>query len=181
MVKRAEQLQQSAELRTDFTLLIDGEARTSATMLDVINPATGLVFARCPAAGRAELDEAVAAARRAFPAWRDAGFVERTRLIRAFTAALRAEQDALARLLTTEQGKPLSQSLAEIDRGAAQSDDMVGIEIPVELLIDNERRAHRAALSPARRRRHHHAVERAGERSRSGRSSRRSTPATRRY
>jgi acyl-CoA reductase-like NAD-dependent aldehyde dehydrogenase len=139
MVKRAEPLQQSAELRTDFTLLIDGEARTSATTLDVINPATGRVFARCPAAGRAELDEAVAAARRAFPSWRDAGFAERTRLIRAFTAALRAEQDTLARLLTTEQGKPLAQSLAEIDRGTVQADDMTGIEIPVELLIDNDR------------------------------------------
>jgi len=42
--------------------------------------------------------------------------------------------------LTREQGKPLSQSIAEIDRGAAQSDGMVGIEIAAETLIDDDER-----------------------------------------
>ena len=60
-----------AELVTDFTLLIDGEPATGSSTLEVINPATGQVFARCPAAGRKELDRAVMAARRAFPGWRD--------------------------------------------------------------------------------------------------------------
>jgi acyl-CoA reductase-like NAD-dependent aldehyde dehydrogenase len=47
------------DIRTDFSLLIDGAAASSSSSLDVINPATGLVFARCPAAGRDELDRAV--------------------------------------------------------------------------------------------------------------------------
>ena len=52
-----------ADIRTDFSLLIDGAAASSSLSLDVTNPATGQVFARCPAAGRNELDRAVAARR----------------------------------------------------------------------------------------------------------------------
>ena len=51
---------------------------------------------------------------------------------------LRANQSELAELLTREQGKPLAQSAAEIDRGTAQSDGMVGIEIPTEVLVDDK-------------------------------------------
>ena len=50
---------------------------------------------------------------------------------------MREHQNELAELLTREQGKPLAQSVAEIDRGAAQSDGMVGIEIPVEVIADD--------------------------------------------
>ncbi len=131
---------QSLTLRTDFSLLIDGEARQAAASLDVINPAYGQVFAHCPAAGQAELDEAVTAARRAFESWRQTSYEQRAGLIRELAAALREHQDALADLLTREQGKPLKQSVAEIDRGAAQSEGMVGIDIPVETLIDDEQR-----------------------------------------
>ena len=136
MAERAESL----TLRTDFSLLIDGEASQAAERLNVINPAYGQVFARCPAAGPAQLDAAVAGARRAFESWRQTSYEYRAGLIRELAAALREHQDALAELLTREQGKPLNQSVAEIDRGAAQSEGMVGIEIPVETLIDDEQR-----------------------------------------
>jgi len=68
--------------RTDFSLLIDGESVTTGTSLDVINPATGQVFARCPAAGRPELDRAVGAARRAFSSWSELSFEDRTNAIK---------------------------------------------------------------------------------------------------
>jgi acyl-CoA reductase-like NAD-dependent aldehyde dehydrogenase len=124
-------------LRTDFSLLIDGKLEQSIGHLDVINPALGTVFARCPAAQQSELDRAVAAARRAFSAWRARSFAERAALVRQLSQRLREQQNELAELLTREQGKPLAQSVAEIDRGAAQSDGMVGIEIPVEVLADD--------------------------------------------
>ena len=124
-------------LRTDFSLLIDGKLEQSAHHLAVINPALGTVFARCPAAQQAELDRAVAAARRAFTAWRARSFAERAALVKQLSQQLRAKQNELAELLTREQGKPLAQSVAEIDRGAAQSDGMVGIEIPVEVIADD--------------------------------------------
>ena len=133
MAQPADQL----HLRTDFSMLIDGELRDGKQMLDVINPAYGTVFARCPAAGRAELDAAVAAARRAFAAWKGTSYAERASLVKTLSGRLRERQDELALLLTREQGKPLAQSVAEIEGGAAQSDAMVGIEIPVETLVDD--------------------------------------------
>src|SRR5689334_13397892 len=129
--------EESVALRTDFSLLIGGELVQSAQHLDVINPALGLVFARCPSAGAGELDRAVDAARRAFPAWRARSFAERAALVKQLSQKLREHQQKLAELLTREQGKPLAQSVAEIDRGAAQSDGMVGIEIPVEVIADD--------------------------------------------
>src|SRR6187551_4026019 len=80
------------DIRTDFSLLIDGAPANSSSCLDVINPATGQVFARCPAAGRDELDRAVAAARRAFPAWRDLSFAQRAARIHAFCESLKQHQ-----------------------------------------------------------------------------------------
>jgi acyl-CoA reductase-like NAD-dependent aldehyde dehydrogenase len=136
MAKRAE----SIALRNDFSLLIGGALETSDEHLEVINPALGEVFARCPAATRGHLDRAVKAARAAFPAWRDKSFAERAALVKKMSRLLREKQSELAELLTREQGKPLAQSVAEIDRGAAQSDGMVGIEIPVELLVDDNER-----------------------------------------
>ena len=46
-----------------YTLMIGGQSVGAAAQLDVVNPATGQVFAHCPAAGATELDDAVAAAR----------------------------------------------------------------------------------------------------------------------
>jgi acyl-CoA reductase-like NAD-dependent aldehyde dehydrogenase len=134
MAQRAE----SMTLRTDFSLLIDGKLEQSDQQLDVINPALGEVFARCPAANRSQLDRAVKAARAAFGAWRDKSFAERAALVKKSSEVLRAHQSELAELLTREQGKPLAQSAAEIDRGTAQSDGMVGIEIPTEVLVDDK-------------------------------------------
>jgi len=136
-VSLTESSRDSIALRTDFSLLIGGELVQSAHHLDVINPALGTVFARCPAAQAPELDRAVDAARGAFPTWRARSFAERAALVKRLSQRLRERQNELAELLTREQGKPLSQSVAEIDRGAAQSDGMVGIEIPVEVIADD--------------------------------------------
>jgi acyl-CoA reductase-like NAD-dependent aldehyde dehydrogenase len=140
MPERAQDVQADAAKRTDFSLLIGGELVGGNEHLDVINPATGKVFARAPAASRAQLDEAVHAARAAFESWRTKSYEHRAELVRAFAQKLREHQDELAQLLTREQGKPLSQSIAEIDRGAAQSDGMVTIEIASEVLIDDDQR-----------------------------------------
>jgi acyl-CoA reductase-like NAD-dependent aldehyde dehydrogenase len=89
-----------AMLRSDFTHSIDGQPATSAHWLDVINPATAEVFARAPSATRAQLDQAVAAARRAFQDWSGTSYEMRRALIGQVAAALRNNQEALAQLLT---------------------------------------------------------------------------------
>ena len=129
-----------ADVRTDFSLLIGGELLTTTSSLDVINPATGQVFARCPEAGRPELDRAVDAARRAFPAWRDLGYADRAARIRAFCDTLRQHQEELARLLTMEQGKPLGQAKDEITRAASQSEGLTQIAVVPQVIEDNEQR-----------------------------------------
>src|SRR5262249_50022038 len=127
-------------METKFALLIDGELCQSAAALDVINPATGAVFARCPAAGSAELDKAAAAARRAAGPWSAASFEDRAGAIKRMSAVLRANQDSLAELLTREQGKPIGQSRDEIGRAASQSEGMAAIAIPIEKISEDAER-----------------------------------------
>jgi acyl-CoA reductase-like NAD-dependent aldehyde dehydrogenase len=129
-----------ASLRTDFSQLIDGQLVSGTPALEVINPATGAVFASAPRATRAQLDSAVAAARRAQPAWREATFAQRRACIESFCTALRARQEELAELLTQEQGKPLAQAREEIVRAASLSSGMTAISIEGEVLIDDAQR-----------------------------------------
>jgi acyl-CoA reductase-like NAD-dependent aldehyde dehydrogenase len=129
-----------ADFTAPYALLIDGQLVRTSAQLDVVNPATGAVFAQCPAAGAAELEAAVAAARRAFPAWRALGFAERAGYVARCAAALEANQEPLARLLTQEQGKPLGQSKDEIARAATLSVGMTRIEIRSEVILDNAER-----------------------------------------
>lgn len=128
------------DYQAPYRLLIDGQLVEATTHLEVINPATGKVFARCPAAGAAELDAAVAAARRAFPAWKEQGYAARAALVARFAAALEAEKEPLARLLTQEQGKPIGQSRDEISRGATLAVGMTKIAIGSEVILDNAER-----------------------------------------
>ncbi|RYY27922.1 MAG: aldehyde dehydrogenase family protein [Sphingomonadales bacterium] len=95
-------------------LLIDGALVDGAATLDVINPATGQVFASAARADAAQAEQAIAAARRAFTGWSALGYQARGAQLRALTAALAERSDDLARLLTTEQGKPLPQARNEV-------------------------------------------------------------------
>jgi len=127
------------QLISDFFHLIDGDLIGSDDHLDVINPATGGVFARCPSANRAQLELAVAAARRACAGWKGTSFEERAVLLGKLAQALEANQDRLGELLTREQGKPYAQSQAEIGRGGGQLIGLSRIPIPVEVLLDDAR------------------------------------------
>ncbi|MEO8315727.1 MAG: aldehyde dehydrogenase family protein [Pseudomonadota bacterium] len=128
------------DFNAPYLLLIDGQLVDTAARLDVINPATGDVFTNCPAAGSAELDAAVTAARRAFPAWKALSFAQRAGYLSRFAAALESQQEPLARLLTQEQGKPVGQSRDEISRGATLCVGMTKIQLGSEVILDNAER-----------------------------------------
>jgi len=134
----ASQAESRSDLLTDFSHLIDGQAVTSDDWMDVINPATGRAFARCPKAVRGELDRAVAAARKAFTAWSKTGYDERVEYLKRMAEALEDSQDWLGELLTREQGKPVAQARGEIGRGKGQLTGLSSIPIPVETLVDDE-------------------------------------------
>jgi acyl-CoA reductase-like NAD-dependent aldehyde dehydrogenase len=130
----------TAQLRTDFAHLIDGEMVSGKEWFDVVNPATGKAFARAPLLSRAQLDHAVAAARRAFPAWRATSVADRRAAIGRMAQILTDNAAELAQLLTLEQGKPVGQSRDEISRAATQSVGMADILIADELLEENAQR-----------------------------------------
>ena len=98
----------------EFKLLINGNLVPGVAKLDVINPATEEVLAEAPRADRAQLNEAIAAAKAAFPTWSAKPTRERGALLGKLADALEAKQDEFARLLTQEQGKPLSEAHWEI-------------------------------------------------------------------
>lgn len=105
----------------EYRLLIGGERIDTREHFPVINPATGNVAGLAPAATAAHLEQAVAAAKRAFGSWR--GTPEETRRAACRTLADRIEAHAepLARLLTLEQGKPLNGLGSRFELGGAQA------------------------------------------------------------
>src|SRR6476619_7075475 len=110
----------SAPSYPDTLLLIDNQWRAAAgdKTLDVMNPATGQRIGRVARASTADLDLALAAARRGFDAWRWVPSNERAAIMRTAARLVRERVDAIARLLTMEQGKPLAEARAEVLAGA---------------------------------------------------------------
>ena len=84
----------------------------------VSNPASEEPLAHVAIASAATVDRAVAAARRAFPAWRDAGPHKRAARLRALAAVVDERRDTIARTLTAEQGKPLDEARGEVSKVA---------------------------------------------------------------
>ncbi len=84
---------------------------------DVTNPARGEVIARAPLSSGAEVDEAVAAALRAFPSWRDTPVVTRAQVLFRFKVLLEEHFEELARTVTTEHGKTLDEARGSVRRG----------------------------------------------------------------
>src|SRR5262249_51234017 len=85
--------------------------------LDVRNPARGEVIARTPLSTGRDVDAAVAAAAKAFPAWRDTPPVVRARALFKFKNQLEDHFEELARIVTTEHGKTLDESRGSVRRG----------------------------------------------------------------
>ena len=102
-----------------FKLLIGGKLIDAASELDVVNPATGQVFARCPRADEGLLNEAVAAAKAAFVGWSRLPAAQRSSRVLALADALENHGADFARLLTQEQGKPLFLAEIEVAQSAA--------------------------------------------------------------
>ncbi|MFT4115278.1 NAD-dependent succinate-semialdehyde dehydrogenase [Bradyrhizobium sp.] len=102
-------------------VLIGGQwtAAASGKTIDVIDPATGTKLGTVPSVGADETRAAIEAAHNAFPAWSGKTAQERAALLRRLADELLANQDALAELLTREQGKPLAEAKGEVGMSAA--------------------------------------------------------------
>ena len=96
---------------------INGEFVDAASQgaIEVTNPATEEVLDEVSAGAPEDVERAVAAAKQAFPAWRQTTAVERAQMLHQAAAKMREHFDELARLLTLEEGKPLPENEEELD------------------------------------------------------------------
>jgi succinate-semialdehyde dehydrogenase / glutarate-semialdehyde dehydrogenase len=101
-------------------LFINGEwtHALAGRTLPVVNPATGEVIGTVAHAERADLDRALEAAAAGFKTWRKTGAFDRYKTMRKAAQIFRDRADAIAPLLTQEQGKPLTEARLEVLAGA---------------------------------------------------------------
>lgn len=97
------------------------------------DPATGQVVWQGKSTSRQELDQAVTAAREALEAWSSRSLDDRVALARAYAERLKAHRQELAEAISREMGKPLWESLGEVD-------SMIG-KVPISIQAQHERRS----------------------------------------
>jgi succinate-semialdehyde dehydrogenase/glutarate-semialdehyde dehydrogenase len=104
----------------DVSLYIDGawSAAVEGATLPVLNPADGSEIGRVAHASRADLDRALAAAERGFRIWRKTSGFDRAATLRRAADLMRERAEAIAPLVTMEQGKPLKEAATEASAAA---------------------------------------------------------------
>ncbi|QRV84439.1 aldehyde dehydrogenase family protein [Ceratobasidium sp. AG-Ba] len=90
---------------SEYSHTINGKSVTSPTTLEVINPATQQKIADVPVATKEQLDEAVAAARAAFPGWSATPVDERAAIVNKIADVVEENIEEYKKILTLEQGK----------------------------------------------------------------------------
>ncbi|OJJ06641.1 hypothetical protein ASPVEDRAFT_140236 [Aspergillus versicolor CBS 583.65] len=123
---------------TTFRNVINGELTTTAETRHGINPATKQPNPEVPLSTQDDVDRAVDAARTAFKTWSRTTFDERRKAISAFADSIDANKDALAALLTQEQGKSLGQAAQEIGMAVIWARTLSTLEIPENVLQDKD-------------------------------------------
>jgi acyl-CoA reductase-like NAD-dependent aldehyde dehydrogenase len=124
----------------EFTMTIGGEPARAAAAFDVDDPATGEIVASAPECSRDQLDRAMRSAMEAMPDWQSDQAARRAAL-GALAAEVEASRDELALIITTEQGKPLSESRSELADAVSDLRYFADLEIPADVLGDGSRAA----------------------------------------
>lgn len=99
-------------------LFINGEWIKTADYKDLINPATGKVFAEIAQADEKQVQDAIKAAHDAFHPWKNLELKDRNQYLHNIADLLEEHADRLAEIMTIEQGKPLKESKLEVIAGA---------------------------------------------------------------
>lgn len=123
---------------TDFKMLIGGQLVEGDHTLDVINPATGSSFATVARASAAQADQAIAAAKAAGPAWAATSLEDRRKIVLALADAIAARSDEIARVLTSEQGKPLPEAQGELSWTDGYLRHYCTLDLPDRIIQDDE-------------------------------------------
>ena len=125
---------------SNYAMIIGGKRINTGRTFDVLNPADETVVAACPEGTVALVDEAVAAARSAFPAWAALADAERVAKLQAVADLIEKNHAELAELVTREQGKTQSGPGANLEAGGtvAWTRATAGLNLPVETLQDDK-------------------------------------------
>jgi len=132
-----------------YKMLIDGELVSANTTREVINPVDETVAAIVPDADVAMMDRAIAAAKRAWPAWRDTPIEERGAVLRRMSQIVSENAAELASLLIKETGRPQGVAQFEIGLCTRFVDYFAEQRLDPELIVDEPHRrveAHRKPL-----------------------------------
>ena len=121
-----------------FQMLIDGAMTDGALPHEVINPATEEIVAVSSRASQEQMEQAIAAAKRAYPGWAATPIETRSEALLALSKAIQDNADDIARILTQEQGKPLSEATREMLGAAAIIGAIAKLRLPVELIEDSD-------------------------------------------
>jgi acyl-CoA reductase-like NAD-dependent aldehyde dehydrogenase len=122
-------------------MLIGGELRDALRKIDVVDPCTGKTFAAAPDADAADVERAVAAAKAAWPAWRDKAASARGDVLRAMAASIKEHADELCALLVQETGRPLGLAQFEIlHLATSYLEYYAGLEVQPELIVEDDTR-----------------------------------------
>src|SRR5580700_3094512 len=128
-------LYKETRMAAGYTMTIDGKSVKGSKSTGVINPATGKIFAEVPDCSKAELDQAMNAAQKAFPSW-SKDINARRKVLQDCAAALQQPPEGLARTLTLEQGKPLDKAGQEIMGTSMWCAYTAMLDLPAEVLQD---------------------------------------------
>ncbi|MGV1756754.1 aldehyde dehydrogenase family protein [Rhizobium sp. A22-96] len=122
-----------------YTLLIGGEPVATSHHAPVANPSNGDTVGYMPLGSEADLDQAVAAAAKAFKTWSQVSNEARAGACRAMAEKINEHAEELAQILTREQGKPLNGlgSRFEIGAALAWTRHTAELDLPVEVLQDD--------------------------------------------
>lgn len=123
-----------------FQNVINGKLVPTSQTRHGINPATKKANLEVPVSTQKDVDDAVAAAKVAYKTWSRTSVEERREKLLAYAEALKEHTNEFAKLLTTEQGKPLMFATMEVGDGYRWLSEMGKLNVPDEVIEDNEDR-----------------------------------------
>ncbi|POS78205.1 aldehyde dehydrogenase (NAD+) [Diaporthe helianthi] len=125
---------------TTFKNVINNELRSTSQVRHGVNPSTEEKLPEVPVSGQDEVDQAVAFAREAFPAWRSKSWDERGACVQKLADAIEANHDEIRDLLVNESGKAFNTANMEMQFAIGHLRVTSGLRIPDETVEDTAER-----------------------------------------
>ena len=125
------------DFNKDYHMTIDGKSVAGDAEIEVVNPATGDVFAKAPDCSPAQLDAAVESSAKAFTSWKKLSFDERADYLNKCAEALAKVTPEMSRLFTREQGRPVDFAAMEVSGSVDWIKAVTQFRPPVHVFEDS--------------------------------------------